>query len=94
MCVIRVILLLRCVGGSIPDRRSGVRLGAGLGSGAGDEALPATRIVEKQWTRATRTRLGEWPGMADCMLLDENEPCDAPMERCAAIEARANGLKV
>ena len=64
-----------------------------LVSGAGDEALPATRIIEKQWTRATRFRLGEWPGMADGMLLDENEPCDAPMERCAAIEARANGLK-
>ena len=30
----------------------------------------------------------------DSMLLDENEPFDALMERCAAIEARANGLKV
>ena len=31
--------------------------------------------------------------LADGMLLDENEPFDALMERCAAIEARANGLK-
>ncbi len=30
--------------------------------------------------------------LADGMLLDENEPFDALMERCAAIEARANGL--
>ena len=29
--------------------------------------------------------------LADGMLLDENEPFDALMERCAAIEARANG---
>ena len=28
--------------------------------------------------------------LADGMLLDENEPFDALMERCAAIEARAN----
>ena len=27
---------------------------------------------------------------ADGMLLDESEPFDALMERCAAIEARAN----
>ena len=27
---------------------------------------------------------------ADGMLLDENEPFDALMERCAAMEARAN----
>ena len=31
--------------------------------------------------------------LADGMLLEENEPFDALMERCAAIEARANGLK-
>ena len=31
--------------------------------------------------------------LVDGMLLDENEPFDALMERCAAIEARANGLK-
>ena len=31
--------------------------------------------------------------LADGMLLDENEPFEALMERCAAIEARANGLK-
>ena len=31
--------------------------------------------------------------LADGMLLDENEPFDALMERCAAIEARVNGLK-
>ena len=31
--------------------------------------------------------------LADGMLLDENESFDALMERCAAIEARVNGLK-
>ena len=31
--------------------------------------------------------------LADGMLLDENEQFDALMERCGAIEARANGLK-
>ena len=31
--------------------------------------------------------------LADGMLLDENEPFNALMKRCAAIEARANGLK-
>ena len=31
--------------------------------------------------------------LADGMLLDENEQFDALMERCNAIEARANGLK-
>ena len=31
--------------------------------------------------------------LADGMLLDENEPFDALMERCAAIEARANALR-
>ncbi len=31
--------------------------------------------------------------LADGMLLGENEPFDALMERCAAIETRANGLK-
>ena len=29
--------------------------------------------------------------LADGMLLDENEPFDSLMERCASIEARANG---
>ncbi len=32
--------------------------------------------------------------LAGGMLLDENEPFDALMERCAAIEARANGATV
>ena len=31
--------------------------------------------------------------LADGMLLDENESFDVLMERCAAIEARANGLR-
>ena len=31
-----------------------------LVSGAGDEALPATRSQEKRWTRAIRSRLTEW----------------------------------
>ena len=32
--------------------------------------------------------------VADRMLLDEDEPFDALMERCGAIEARANTLQV
>ena len=31
--------------------------------------------------------------LADGMLLDVSEPFEALMERCAAIEARANGLR-
>ena len=31
--------------------------------------------------------------LADGMLLDEKEPFDALMERCASIEARANAVQ-
>ena len=34
-----------------------------------------------------------WHAIRRGMLLDENEPLDALMERCAAIEARANALR-